>query len=253
MRRQHKAAECVSEGRWPPVRGLLLDKDGTLFDFAASWNAWTAGIITELAEGDPERVARIAKVLEFDMAACCFYPESPVIAGTLAEIAQLLATVIREPDAATLETFLERRAARAEMVPAVDLTHFCAEMAGRGIALGLVTNDGEGAARAHLERAGVIGAFAFVAGYDSGHGAKPEAGPLLAGARALGLAPEEVVMVGDSLHDLAAGQAAGMRRLAVLTGPAPAQELAPHAEAVLRDIGEIAAWIDAQEGGETPR
>ena len=53
-------------------------------------------------------------------------------------------------------------------------------------------------------------------------------------------------MVGDSLHDLDAGRAAGMRPVAVLTGIARAGDLAPHAEVVLPDIGALPAWLDAQ-------
>jgi phosphoglycolate phosphatase len=53
-------------------------------------------------------------------------------------------------------------------------------------------------------------------------------------------------MVGDSLHDLHAGRDAGMKRAAVLTGIAEAAELAPHADVVLPDISQLAAWIDEQ-------
>jgi len=27
------------------IRGLVFDKDGTLFDFKTTWNAWSAGLI----------------------------------------------------------------------------------------------------------------------------------------------------------------------------------------------------------------
>jgi len=37
-----------------------------------------------------------------------------------------------------------------------------------------------------------------------------------------------------------------MRPVAVLTGIAPAADLAPLAEAVLPDIGALPGWIDAQ-------
>ena len=63
-------------------------------------------------------------------------------------------------------------------------------------------------------------------------------------ARQLGLDPARVVMVGDSLHDLQAGRAAGMRTVAVLTGMAGTADLAPHADVVLPDIGHLAGWID---------
>lgn len=53
-------------------------------------------------------------------------------------------------------------------------------------------------------------------------------------------------MVGDSLHDIVAGKAAGMATVAVLTGIAGAQELSPHADVVLPDIAALGAWIDAR-------
>ncbi|MEY3961435.1 MAG: hypothetical protein RIR14_2089, partial [Pseudomonadota bacterium] len=84
----------------------------------------------------------------------------------------------------------------------------------------------------------------FVAGCDSGWGGKPAPGQLLAFAGRVGVDPVRSVMVGDSLHDLEAGRAAGMRRVAVLTGIAEAAELAPHADVVLPDIGHLAGWID---------
>jgi phosphoglycolate phosphatase len=51
------------------------------------------------------------------------------------------------------------------------------------------------------------------------------------------------VMVGDSLHDLVAGRAAGMQTVGVLTGPACRAELAPCADAVLPDIGHLTEWL----------
>jgi phosphoglycolate phosphatase len=113
----------------------------------------------------------------------------------------------------------------------------------RGVVLGVMTNDAELSARAHLESAGVLDGFAFVAGFDSGYGAKPDPDPLLAFCKAAGVDPSRAAMVGDSEHDLVAGRAAGMRTLAVLTGMAGADELSPHADAVLPDVGHIPAWL----------
>ena len=53
-------------------------------------------------------------------------------------------------------------------------------------------------------------------------------------------------MVGDSLHDLDAGRAAGMRTVAVLTGIAPRERLAPHADVVLDTIDGLPGWVSAQ-------
>jgi phosphoglycolate phosphatase len=53
-------------------------------------------------------------------------------------------------------------------------------------------------------------------------------------------------MVGDSLHDLHAGRAAGMRTVGVLTGPAPRAELSPEADIVLGSIAELPDWLATQ-------
>ncbi len=84
----------------------------------------------------------------------------------------------------------------------------------------------------------------MVIGFDSGYGAKPEPGPLLAFADHCALDPARVAMVGDSTHDLIAGRAAGMTAMGVLTGPARRHELAPHADHVFENIGHIEAWLD---------
>ncbi|MFD2856539.1 HAD family hydrolase [Seohaeicola zhoushanensis] len=51
-------------------------------------------------------------------------------------------------------------------------------------------------------------------------------------------------MVGDSTHDLFAGRTAGMHTVGVLTGVAGHEDLAPHADVVLPDIGHLPAWLD---------
>jgi phosphoglycolate phosphatase len=114
--------------------------------------------------------------------------------------------------------------------------------------LGVATNDSEAPARLHLAAHGITECFDFIAGYDSGHGAKPGPGMCLAFAAACGLDPWRVAMVGDSRHDLQAGRAAGMRTVAVLTGIAGAGDLAPLADMVLPDIGALPGWLDGLSG-----
>ena len=115
---------------------------------------------------------------------------------------------------------------------------------GGGFRLGVATNDAEAPARAHLERAGTVHLFDFIAGYDSGFGAKPGAGQLIGFANAMGLAPQDCVMVGDSRHDLGAGRRAGFATVGVLTGMAKAKELQDLADVVLPDIGHLPDWLD---------
>jgi phosphoglycolate phosphatase len=227
-----------------PVDAFLFDKDGTLFDFAATWNSWAANMLEQLGQGDQVRIAAMADVVSFDLQEQAFRADSMVIAGTNGEVAATLSPFVPQMPEAELERFLAESAAAAALSEAVPLAAFLDELLARGKVLGVMTNDAEISATSQLQRSGVLDRFAFVAGFDSGHGAKPDADPLLAFCAATGVAPQNTAMVGDSLHDLIAGEAAGMTRIGVLTGMAEHDDLAPHADVVLPNIGHIPAWLD---------
>ncbi|MWB78937.1 HAD-IA family hydrolase [Pseudooceanicola sp. 216_PA32_1] len=226
------------------IDGILFDKDGTLFDFAATWDHWAGGLIDELSAGDGAVADRMAETMRYDLGRRAFRPDSVIIAGTNREAAELITSALPGADVDAVEDLMTRRAAVAPQRPAADLPVLLGGLRARGLALGVMTNDTEFAARAHLTRAEVFELFDFVAGFDSGHGAKPDPAPLLAFARATGKAPGRIAMVGDSTHDMIAGRAAGMICIGVLTGPATTVQLAPFADVVLPDIGHLPAWLD---------
>jgi phosphoglycolate phosphatase len=223
----------------------IFDKDGTLFDFRATWGGWTARAIDHLADHGADR-ALLARRLGYDVAAGVFAKDSPVIASTTPELVDIMHGFVPRMDKGQLLDSLSELSAAAPQAPAAPLRPVFEALKARGLKLGLATNDTEAPARAHLAGAGVLDLFDFVAGCDSGWGGKPAPGQLLAFADRVGVDPARSVMVGDSLHDLHAGRDAGMKRAAVLTGIAEAGELAPHADVVLPDISHLAAWIDEQ-------
>ncbi|WP_281966657.1 HAD family hydrolase [Roseovarius nanhaiticus] len=226
------------------ITGIIFDKDGTLFDFHTTWSVWTRDLLQDLARTHDGNAEALARAIEFDLAACRFLPTSPIIAATNREGAEALAAALPGANADDIEEHMRQSSGAAPLRPPVPLDPFLTGLAGRGLKLGVVTNDTDHGARAHLTSAGVLDHFDFVAGYDSGHGAKPAPDPLLAFARQHALDPARCVMVGDSTHDLRAGRAAGMWTLGVLTGMAGADELASLSDAVLPDIGHIPAWLD---------
>jgi phosphoglycolate phosphatase len=229
------------------IKGILFDKDGTLFDFGASWSAWAVALLEDLSGGDRASSVRLASLIGFDLSRGVFLPDSFVISGTSDQIVEALLPGLPGANGAALLQRINRAAAETHMVPAVPLAPLLKVLSDRGLRLGVATNDAEAPARAHLKVAGITDHFEFVAGYDTGHGAKPDAGMCLAFADHLGVAPQDCVMVGDSLHDLHAGRAAGMISVAVLTGMADAATLAPYAEVVLNDIGGLPEWLDARQ------
>lgn len=225
------------------AKAILFDKDGTLFDFRATWESWAAAVLLRLCDGDHGRAARAGQAIGFDLARQQFDPKSVVIAGTPQEVASALAAEFPAIGKAELITLLNEEAELAPQAEAVPLRGFLDRLRQMGMRLGVATNDAEQPALAHLTAAGIRDRFEFVAGCDSGFGAKPAPGQLNAFALRIGIPPSLIAMVGDSTHDLLAGRAAGMQTVGVLTGMAGAEDLVPHADAVLPDIGHLPAWL----------
>lgn len=225
------------------IDALLFDKDGTLFDFAATWGAFGREVLLRLSDGDRARASRLGHAIGFDLQTETYTADSIVIAGTVDEIVDVLALHLPEWSRPNLIQFLNAESARAPQIEAVALAALLRDLKQMGKKLGVATNDGEVPARQHLKSAGVADMFDFIAGYDSGHGYKPGPGQLLAFADRVGIAPKRIAMVGDSLHDLQAGRAAGMTTVGVLTGLATARDLEPLADVVLPDIGHIPDWL----------
>ncbi|MHA3915542.1 HAD family hydrolase [Halovulum sp. GXIMD14793] len=228
------------------IKGLLFDKDGTLFDFHNTWSVWCHSYITEMANQDAGLADKLANALQFDMQAVAFHPESPVIAGTMEEMVTATRDVIPHTTEAELRQSIIDAASTVVLSPATPLIPLMEVLQARYLKLGVATNDSEFLAHKHLSDQRIEGYFDFIAGYDSGHGAKPEPGMLLAFCAATDLPADQVAMIGDSTHDLHAARAAGMVAVGVLTGPATKADLAPHADIVLPDIGHLPDWLTAQ-------
>ena len=234
------------------VLGVVFDKDGTLFDFNATWGAWARRMIQSEANGDPQTLAALTEVLGFDLERDRFRRDSIVIAETGETVAEHIRRVLPHLDVVALRARMNAAAMMVRQVEAAPLAPLFDRLRDMGLALGIATNDAEVPARAHLDRAGLSGRYDFLAGYDTGFGAKPGPGQLEAFLARTGLRAQDCVMVGDSLHDLHAARSAGFLRVGVLTGPATREDLTPHADAVLQSIAELPNWLSAVRGIDLP-
>ena len=221
------------------IRGLLFDKDGTLFDFEKTWNSWTARILIEVSKQSDVSISALADAIDFDLKTGKLLPQSIVIAGTHRQVTAALHTKLSNWDFEHLESYLLDYVIETRQYEVVPLQKYFRKLKSEGLLLGVMTNDAERGAQAHLAAAGILDLLDFVAGSDTGFGCKPAPEPLLAFAKKTGLKPDEIAMVGDSLHDLQAAQAAGMMRVAVLTGVATEDELKKHADLVLPSIANL--------------
>ena len=228
------------------IRGVIFDKDGTLFDFQSTWGIWTAQVLARIAGSDEALLQQLAEALGYDTQTRRVQPGSVIVAATPMDIAAVVKDCIPALSQTQICDWLNEEAKTAPQVLVTDLHRLTAELRRINLGLCVMTNDAETPARAHLASVQASDLFDFVIGSDSGFGAKPQAAPLLALADKMEIPAAACVMVGDSTHDLRAGRAAGMRAVAVLTGLAEADELAPLADAVLPDVSHLPAWISVQ-------
>ena len=88
----------------------------------------------------------------------------------------------------------------------------------RGLRWGVVTNKAEGLAVPLLELLKLGARVGCVIGGDTTGKIKPHPEPLFAASRAMAIAPQHCVYVGDDVRDIEAGRAAGMKVIAVRYG-----------------------------------
>jgi phosphoglycolate phosphatase len=232
-----------------PLRAILLDKDGTFVDFDRTWGPAAFRVMSRMAGGDRLRIERLMDVSHYDEQAMRFRPTSPLVAGSSADYGPLWADAIGVPFSSAVTDEMDRlfvAEGLAGLVAIGDPRAVMTDLKRRGLVLGVVTNDSENGARSQVTALGIDHHFDFLVGWDSGHGRKPEAGQIQAFLDRHGMAPHEVAMVGDSLHDMHAARKAGVVAVGVTSGPLVPDAFETHADVVLGSIMELGAWLDAR-------
>jgi pyrophosphatase PpaX len=124
---------------------------------------------------------------------------------------------------------------------------------GRGHPIALVTSKMNDLAYRALQYATLDALVDDVVGFDSCARHKPEPEPVLIALDRLGYRPEEAIFVGDSPHDITAGNAAGVISVAALWGPfsqVALQAAAPRY--LLSNIRDLPALVDEIARRNTP-
>ncbi|WP_271273069.1 HAD family hydrolase [Aliamphritea hakodatensis] len=229
-------------------KGLLFDKDGTLIDFMASWLPLIHEASKKMAGGDEQTAAEMLAATGYDAEQDIILGGSVLAAASNREIAEHWAPFIKRPlDDALVDELntIFQQGSTEHSVPVTDLGALFDLFRARGLKLGIATSDSEQGIHSSLGRFNVLDKLDFICGYDTGHGIKPGAGMVNGFCAETGLKPEEVIVVGDNLHDIemARNAEAGMA-IGVLTGTSSAQLLGEHADHVLNNINEIPALLD---------
>ena len=235
-------------GQRQGLRAVLVDKDGTLLDFDRSWTRIARHAAAAAAGPEAARVPALLRACGLDPETGRFRPGSAMVAGTAADVADCWLPLLPPRDRARLIDDIDAifTAGAQQVVPVEGMAEAVAALAAAGWRLGLATMDNAAAAEATLTHLGLRGHFSFVCGWDSGHGTKPGPGMAQAFCAAVGALPAAAVMVGDSVHDLEMGRAAGLGlKVGVLTGPARAEHLRGHADLVLDSVAALPGLLGA--------
>jgi len=185
------------------VRLIIFDLDGTLVDsivdIAASLNVVIAPYVSEPVAADELKpfVGGGAIKLMTDLLAAKNVPlDRTAVAKIFVEhyADHLIDRTLPYPG--VIET-LERLVDQKKAVLSNKLTHLT---------------------RSVLEQLGLSRFFEYVAGGDSSPEKKPSAAPVLRVLEHFGMSADEALIVGDSLYDIEAGRAAGVKTVAVLYG-----------------------------------
>jgi len=224
------------------IRGIIFDKDGTLFDIQRSWSEWANVFVTKFSEKHDLEIKKLAEAINFDLASCKFLKESIFVHGSVDEVVGAISRIFPEIKKTAIHTGLFENSSDAKQVPLTDLHKLFSSL--NTMTFGLVTNDSENNAVNHLKQHNLTKYFDMIIGYDSGFGSKPESGQLEAFLRKTTLLPQEVLMIGDSIYDLVAANKIGMPCLGVLSGTADENDLSAHTPFLIESIDKLEEWLD---------
>jgi pyrophosphatase PpaX len=221
-------AALQSSGR-PRRPAVLFDLDGTLID--------SIELILNSARYAFEKLDR----------ACP--PDSEWMAGIGIPLFTMFGRYARDAadQAALIAAYREYQLANHDRLIRCydDVVSTVAMLSKRGHELAIVTSKSEALAMRGLAHVGLARFMDTVVGCDSSTRHKPDPEPVEIALRRLDCAPENAVFVGDSVHDILAGNAAGVTTLAATWGAFKKADLEPgEPDFYLEHIGELAAFLD---------
>ncbi len=227
------------------IRAVLLDKDGTVIDYWRTWLPINREAALYAARGDRQLADELLRLGGHDPASDRITPGTPLAAGDFRDIAEAFAA---HPDVAPAEAlvagieqvFCTGGARHSALIAGARET--IAELRRRGLRIGIATNDSAGGLEASLARHDILGLLDFAVGCDSGLGSKPDPRMVHGFCAAIGVQAREVAVVGDAVHDLAMGRAAGVGlNVGVLSGTSAREDLAGYADIILDSITDLLA------------
>lgn len=232
------------------IKGIVFDKDGVLVDFDRTWIKMLVDMAVEWADGDTVEKERLLEVAGYDQKTNSFYAGSVWAAGNTDDLVAVWDVTGDVQEQEKLSQFINQRCLDCEIIPlfpVAQLQKLFRTLTNSGLKLGITTNDVEASAIKTMDDFGLSRYLSLVVGYDSVDNPKPAADPVLAFCQECDLKPNEIIVVGDNVHDMEMGLAGEVGlRIAVLSGNSSAEEITPFANHVLKNVLELEGFLTAQ-------
>ncbi|MDE0079671.1 MAG: HAD family hydrolase [Caldilineaceae bacterium] len=239
------------------ARLVAFDKDGTLFDFHASWGPRFTEAVDRLLSQFPNRTeiqAELFRSLGYNAAEGTFAEDGTFGSGTSRATARAAATVLHKYSRPTLplrccEKLVRQRftpilSSPGGSVPVTDLASLFSSLHEQDVCVAVITSDDRAATEAALAEFGLSSFIDYIGCGDSPGRHKPAPDMLLAAADLVDVSLAQTVVVGDSMTDLQMARVAeaGMA-VGVLTGVGRRETLSPLADVILDSIDEIRVGV----------
>jgi phosphoglycolate phosphatase len=173
-------------------------------------------------------------------------PAGRLATGTMADLRTLTFGLLREAGVprqasdAAVETTWFAPDPVGDVRPLADLPELFTDLHARGIKIAVATMDDRASTEATFAALSVESFVDALVCGDDGLPPKPAADMVWAVCQATGVEPAQAVVVGDSVTDLEMGRAAGAGLvIGVLSGVAPEDVLAPHADVLLESVADL--------------
>jgi phosphoglycolate phosphatase len=217
------------------LKGLIIDMDGTLTKFNLDYMAARRRALDEIEKRGlrtPEMNDQVSLFVLLNHLRMRLEP---------AEFMKLRSTLYK---------FFEEMEVKAaeDVVLYPGAAETLCELRSKSLKLGLVTNNSRAGTDITLERLSLRTIFDAVVTRDDCEEMKPAGAPILKILAELSISPEAAIMVGDGVLDIQAARAAGVRCVAVTTGPFPIERvLKAEPDYLLGSINDLPLLIEQLE------
>ena len=221
------------------IKGILLDKDGTILNFYKMWFSLCQKAIAEVAAryGVSDRLPAAYEAVGMNNAAVD--AGGLLACGTFEQIGAALKAVLFKgkpaPDGFSdmLQNTVNHAVFKTVPEPTCDLKSLFSALHEKGLKVGLATSDTKKSAEYCAKQLGIFEDLDFFGSDDGKTSPKPAPDMIFAFCSTFGFTPDEVIMAGDTVSDMRFAKNAGAHAVGVTCGVSGKETLSPYAEAVI--------------------